>query len=190
MEQGIDALTMPALARELDAAVGGIYRYFDGKQALLVALQSRAIRVYSERLDQALEAAQTPRDEVLAAWTAWRRFAVEQPELHGLIDAGLSDPRQLLDDDDAHAVQQALDPVLERVAASIQAAQDAGTLSAGDARLRAYALWAALHGVDHFRKRDPRLPAAFHSDRVAEVLVDSIVGGWAPVPADGEKNTE
>ena len=178
VERGIDGLTMPGLAKELDSAVGAIYRYFDGKQALLVALQQRAVKAFDLRLEEALGRAEDPMDELVAGWTAWRRFSDEQPELHGLIDSALSDPRRLLDDDDALAVQQTLEPVLDLVTGVIERAQNAGLLTQGDARLRAYALWAAIHGVDHFRKRDPRLPEGLASDRVANELLSALIRGW------------
>lgn len=178
VQEGVDGLTMPGLARELDAAVGSLYRYFDGKQALLAALQQRAVAAFDEQLGAAMQAAADPIDELAAAWRAWRTFAVEQPELHQLIDAGLSDPRRLLDDDQALAVQRTLEPVLDRVSGAIARGQAAGMLLGGDPRLRAYALWAAIHGVDHFRKRDPRLPEDLASDRVADELLGTLIRGW------------
>lgn len=178
-EEGIDGLTMPGLARELDAAVGAIYRYFAGKDALVAALQIRAIGVFAGRLAAAVAGLDDPVDRIRAGWNCWRAFAEADPEIHGLIDQGLSDPRQLLEDADAAAVQQALDPLLGRVADAIAAAQASGRFSDGDATLRAHALWAALHGVDHFRKRDPRLPAELHSDRVAEALLEGLIAGWS-----------
>jgi len=43
----------------------------------------------------------------------------------------------------------------------------AGTLAPGDTRLRTLAVWAAVHGVTHFRKRDRILPANLAAERVA-----------------------
>ncbi|MEL6182651.1 MAG: TetR family transcriptional regulator, partial [Myxococcota bacterium] len=43
VNEGVSALTIARLARELDAAVGALYRYFESKQALITALQRQAI---------------------------------------------------------------------------------------------------------------------------------------------------
>ena len=43
---GPDALTMARLAAELELSVGGLYRYYPGKGAILVGLEKRAIASY------------------------------------------------------------------------------------------------------------------------------------------------
>jgi AcrR family transcriptional regulator len=41
---GVDGLTMPALARHLDATTMSTYRYFRGKDELLIAMTDRALK--------------------------------------------------------------------------------------------------------------------------------------------------
>ncbi|MFT7579966.1 MAG: AcrR family transcriptional regulator, partial [Myxococcota bacterium] len=38
LDEGIEALTIARIAARLDAAVGALYRYFPGKEALIVGL--------------------------------------------------------------------------------------------------------------------------------------------------------
>src|SRR5688572_7968442 len=45
---GPEALTMAALAAELGVSVGGLYRYYPNKGAILVGLEKRAIASYRE----------------------------------------------------------------------------------------------------------------------------------------------
>ncbi|HEY1098892.1 MAG TPA: helix-turn-helix domain-containing protein, partial [Myxococcota bacterium] len=52
-EEGLDALTIQRIAGAIGASVGGLYRYYDGKDALLTALQQRAITAVAE--DQATD---------------------------------------------------------------------------------------------------------------------------------------
>ena len=96
VRDGVDGLTMPGLAADLDIAVGSLYRYFAGKEALVAGLQVRAIVGFAAHLEARLGARRGVA-AVRSAWSAWREYAVAQPELHGLIDAMLSDPRRLLD---------------------------------------------------------------------------------------------
>lgn len=183
VREGLESLTIPALARELDAAVGGMYRYFANKQALVVALQLRAI----ERLESALHTslAQEP-DPGLGAVAVcartWRDFGDQEPALFRLIDQMLSAPDRLLDDAEAARVQQALDGVLGAVVTAIDAAQEQGALDPGNARLRTMVLWAALHGADHFRKRDGRVAPAHSSARVASQALRDLLRGWGASP--------
>ena len=52
---GLESLTIHAIARELDWAVGATYRYFDSKDAIFVALQAQAISEYRQHCLSALE---------------------------------------------------------------------------------------------------------------------------------------
>lgn len=189
-ERGPEALTMPRLAEAADVAVGGLYRYFDGKDALLAALQVRAIHALAEAIDahQAqlpladLDAGSAALARVLGLARAWHRFRERQPHLHGLLDEALSAPHALLSDDDARAVDAALQPALARCAEALQAAADAGALHPGHALQRTHVLWAVLHGTDHFRKRDRLLPAPLHAAVLAEQAVATLLQGWGARP--------
>lgn len=175
---GADGLTIARVAEGADAAVGTLYRYFDGKDALLAALQVRAIRAFAQRLDADLERATDPLAALRAAARAWRTFATAEPSLFALLDTSLSDPNPNLSDDAAREVEAALAPVLLRLEHTFADAASRGLLAPGDAAVRTRALWAAAHGATHFRKRD-RLggPSA---ERVAEALIDALLHGWRP----------
>lgn len=185
---GLDGLTMPRLAALADAAVGGLYRYFDGKAELVVGLQVRALTRFDQALSQYLaEVEDRPRSDVAAIQAlvtlltiadGWTRFADEHPALHALIDGSLSDPRPVLDGDHARVVGDATTSVLTRLAARFDGAVEVGALTPGDAMLRMHVLWAALHGLDHFAKRDRLSPPALHAHALRRELVDALLGGW------------
>src|SRR5690606_778510 len=113
VEEGALALTMPALAARLGVAVGGLYRYFPSKEALLVALQGEALGELVAELAAergAVEAAAAALDPQAAALhriarLAWAYLddAVRAPARHRLIDALISAPDPLLGTDAAEA---------------------------------------------------------------------------------------
>lgn len=177
--EGRAGLTIARLAREAQVAVGGLYRYFDGKDALEAALQVRAIEAFDGILREHLAQTPDPRRAVHGVYQAWRAFAEQSPALHGLADASLSSPQQTLSDAAARRVDAGLQTVLDRCDQVLRDAADAGVITRGQTRLRTLALWAAIHGVTHFRKRDRILPADQHSDRVAQALIDGLLDGWA-----------
>lgn len=185
VSEGLDQLTMPHLARSLDVAVGGLYRYFAGKEVLIGALQVRAVGVFADVLDGAQQrAVDGPLHRLVVTVQAWRSFAQTHPAMHHLIDAGLSDPRRLLSDDQARVVQATLDPVLDAVAVCLSDAVAESLLSPGDVRVRTYILWAGVHGLDHFRKRDDRLAPDVRSGPLATALLQSLLLGWGATPAN------
>ena len=53
---GLDALSMSAVARALKSSVSGLYRYVEGHEDLLVKLQQQAIEEYRSNLQQRLRA--------------------------------------------------------------------------------------------------------------------------------------
>jgi len=169
-----EELTMKSLARECDLSVGAAYRYFPGKQALLTGLQIRAVQALEAHLELNIAGARDPLARIEAAAGTWASFGAAHPTLFRLVDSSLSDPDRQLSDEEAASVEVALSPVLTRIAGLFDDAVDAGLLVPGDSEMRTHALWAALHGVGHFRKR--RTPP--NGEDLERELVRAILAGW------------
>ena len=183
--EGPDGLTMHKLAERVDAAVGALYRYFRSKDELIVALQARAIVALAEDLDRALDEADIAHATAEGALAAlrripawWRRHAEQDPDGHRFIDAYFSDERRLLSDEDASAIDKLIEPMLVRVGKLFHVAAEGGALSPGDPAVRTHVLWAALHGMDHFKKRDGRNPPALQSGALLDEIVKTLLVGW------------
>ena len=162
----------------MGSAVGAMYRYFDGKDALLHALQDQALTAFSAHLER--EITGDGLERVMTAFLAWHRFAEAEPALHALLDGALSDPHRLLSDEAATAVDARLRGVMATCQQTLLDAQEAGLLDDGDARVRSYAMFAAVHGTEHFRKRDGYAEVA--SDDVRQELLRSLLRGWGATP--------
>lgn len=177
--EGVEALTMARLARECDAAVGAVYRYLPGKSALLGGLQLRSVRVLADLVELRLAEIADPIERIQLAFGTWSVFSQESPALFRLIDDSLSDPRPHLDPDDRDQVQQFLSPLLGRCAQLIEEAVESGALRPGDAQIRTYALWAAVHGAQHLGRKVPPVSALEGSDLGAQMVAD-LLSGWSP----------
>lgn len=184
-EDGLERLTMPRLADVADVAVGGLYRYFTSKNALICGLQVRCAHAFIAFLEPIQKTVRDapPTARAKAYATAWAAFADAFPVKHMMLDQGLSTPEVILSDSDALAVDRALRPALKQVADALKQAQDEGLLSSGNVWLRTYALWAAIHGVGHFQKRDRFLPEELHTCHVRDLLIDTLFIGWASTEA-------
>lgn len=186
---GVEALSMHRVAAALEVAVGGLYRYFPSREALVVDLQRRAVDALAARVDEALEGVPRRGDErafalarLVRVARVWREEAAVAPERHLLLDAFLSDRRNWLSDEQARVVDASLAPLLRRVTTLLQEAALAGALSPGDGEQRTHVLWAALHGLDHFRKRDTRVPAQLASEALFLEAVTTLLLGWGAAP--------
>lgn len=76
-EKGYDGTTIRAIAKQLDCAVGSIYRYFDGKRTLLDAVCQRRFEAVAEHAEL--------RAGPVQPVTAYARAATEQPEQYRLM---------------------------------------------------------------------------------------------------------
>jgi AcrR family transcriptional regulator len=178
---------MSGVARELGTSVSGLYRYVEGLEQLIVALQRRAIEGYRKGLLHAIDTAAcdslAPEDpkraalrHVVTSFGYYAKHAERHPTRHRLLGAFLSEPSTVLSDDAARSVDTTLGQVIAISAASLTAARETGALAEGDDEQRTYVLWAGLHGLDQFRKRDriqpPRLQTAtLHTCLLRDMLV-------------------
>jgi AcrR family transcriptional regulator len=200
LRDGVDGLTLKGLAEDLDAAVGSLYRYFDGKAALLAGLQVRAVEALDASLrdlDEAMAARLTritPRRaalvRVLVFPLGYLRHARQEAARHRLIDTVLSSPEPMFDKAQALAVEAVLSPVLARCGDSLHAAADVGALSAGPCLPRAHALWAVVHGLEHFPKRDRLVSEPLGSANLTRVALAGLLQGWGASRADARAALE
>lgn len=70
--EGSEAVSMQALATEAGVSVGLIYRYFSGKDDLLLAVITQVLDAFSERVPEAI--AQAPDDPVHRLIAAFRTY--------------------------------------------------------------------------------------------------------------------
>lgn len=121
-EKGYDGTTIRAIARQLDCAVGSIYRYFPDKRALLDGVCQRRFESVADHAEV--------RDGILATVQMYAKVAAEQPELYRLMFWLASVGKQQMG--------EALPGVVRRVIA--------GWAESLNDQTRAKALWAQLHG--------------------------------------------
>ncbi len=186
--EGIAGLTVGKVARRLDVAVGGLYRYFPSKEALMVGLQRRAAERFAARLDARLSSLASPDDPVDVLRRALEPFrfyacsAHEDPDTHRLMDVMLSSLDPALSEAQAREGEGVLGPILASAQQGLDTAADAGALAPGDSRQRTLVMWAATHGLDHLRSRD-RLESEQHrTGALLPVLLESLLIGFGAKP--------
>lgn len=88
-QEGAAALSLRSVARDLEMAPSALYRYFDGRDALLSALIMAAYESLADEAERAAEQAQRTTGSDLERWLevprAMRRWALERPHEWGLI---------------------------------------------------------------------------------------------------------
>jgi AcrR family transcriptional regulator len=196
--EGVDGLTIQRLAAAMDWSAGALYRYYRGKDALLVAMQERVLGRLGDRLLRARAAFSAggpahpdPRVgalcSVLALCDAFRAFALEDFAGFSLVTVFVADQRALLNEEEALQVGRAMAAVLETTSETLEDAVAQGALAPGDARDRTLVLWSALQGLLQLGKLERLEPRLSRSSNVlVRTLTDGLLLGWG---ADSENLT-
>lgn len=189
-EEGYEAFTIARLAQELNYAVGALYRYFKGKDAILAALQLRVVERIERDLDIVAElvegrvAADGLDSKTAAMIHVWAGVGVYEsltrrhPTHHKLLSLSLGDPRELVASEVVDAgILEPLQHVLGRVGVRVQAAVEGGAFVPGDSSQRTILLWGATQGVMQLRKLG-RFDAALATRELADQLYLGLFAGW------------
>lgn len=146
-QDGIDALTIRAVAQAVGYSPGALYEYFDDKEAILKALYfggADGLGAHCERAVQALPPGSTALDGFAAIGHAYRAYALSHPDLYRLVFGGLKTPPQSPpkeceeEDGDSDGFGTLSNVVREGISA--------GTLVDIDPDVIACTAWAAVHG--------------------------------------------
>jgi AcrR family transcriptional regulator len=83
---GIQGVTLRAIATEVDLTAMALYRYFPGgKDEVIATLRGRGFEELAADFEAALEDVEEPIDQVLALTAALVRFALQRPGLYRLM---------------------------------------------------------------------------------------------------------
>lgn len=83
--EGLEQLTLQALAKSFGIAAPSLYHHFANKMALLRAVNQATETALTDALQVAMELAPTPQAQVLAVLQEYRAFALGHPITYGLL---------------------------------------------------------------------------------------------------------
>ena len=140
--RGYEATSLDAVAKELELTKQTILYWFPSKDALLEAVIARSAADLSAVLETALQAAGEGWDRVEAVVRSVFRLAARQPELLGLLrEVGRLGPPA------ATQMTAALEPLVQRASAFLEAELDAGSMRRHDPRLLLLAIYSTVIGM-------------------------------------------
>ncbi len=187
-EGGLDALTLQRVAQSLGYVTTAVYRYFPSKDALVAAMQRKAIADVEAhfvaelaRRASVLDGAAEPTRALavlLHAADIYLALPSTRPRAWYLIAILLGDPRPLLSDEESQRAAPVLAGFLENVVTLFEAASASGALDRGPARDRTLAYWASLHGALCLEKARRIVPALPASTAVGADLARVLLASW------------
>lgn len=143
VREGYRDLSMRDVARAVGCSVSSIYLYFAGKDELVHTLMDEGFERWHRRMTELVAAHATPTEQLAAVCRAYVEFGIANPEFYEIMYMFHSDrmaryPKELF-----RRARRNLELMGELVAA--HAPDVAGDPE--EARVRATALWATLHGI-------------------------------------------
>lgn len=142
-EEGVQALTLRAIARRAEVSHGAPLRHFPSRATLLSAVAAEGYGELERRRDRAMrtpEAQAGALGRLHAAARMYVEFAVERRGLFEL----MSRPDLLVPSDPL--LRRASRPVFETLVGLVAQCQAEGWRSGADTRLLAASVWSAVHG--------------------------------------------
>lgn len=139
---GYDAVTMRAVAAELDMSAMTPYRYLGGKDELVALVRAQAFRRFAEALEASGAGARDPEARLVRLKAAYVAFAQAKPDAYRIMFELRAPPDGHRFPELIAASRRAFGCLLDAVAAAI----DAGAL-VGEPLAVAQLLWASTHGL-------------------------------------------
>ncbi len=177
LDEGVAALSMRRLAREIGYSPTTLYLHYAGKDDILHALIDEGFARLNDALDTAHDAAVAmgqgaPLDLLAARARAYVAFGRANPERYEVMF--LLHPRHM--ERYPAPLYRRARRSLDRFADLIAEATADGTLAAADPALVATALWAQLHGLVSL-VLTRRVDVRHDVDTLAEAVVEGVVRG-------------
>jgi AcrR family transcriptional regulator len=171
-EDGVDALSMRALATRIGVTAPALYAHFTNRDALLRA----CAQVGYDELESRFRKGQ-PTTAVDMIWVSSRsyvRFAIEEPALFSLMFMFRPDAIEIAVAVDADVEHGGASSVFDSMLENINDAIEAGDLRPADPLNYGLALWASVHGVATVAGLAPGLD----TDQVLNEVVGGLLAGW------------
>ena len=182
-DEGVEAVTLRALAARIGVSHAAPYRHFASKRALLAAIATEGFRLMLDAQREWLD--QSPSDplsQVRATGMAYIDFAQKHPE-HFRIMFG----REVGSRSKFPELQAASTPTFMSVVEGVRQCQAQGILRTDSPTNIAVMLWAAVHGLT-ILAMDKQIPARMNDDRelvrtVGKTMTDAITEGFLAADA-------
>jgi AcrR family transcriptional regulator len=145
LSKGLDGFSMRGLAKEVGVTAPALYRYYDGREAVLADVVRHAYRAFMSYLYRALEAP-TPLERFTRAGEGFLAFALEHPRWYAIMFSGPERLGMAKMPEDIEAMGCAIHQFwIDRVSECMRA----GVLVEGDPLETSLTLWAHAHGMIH-----------------------------------------
>jgi len=139
--QGVDGLSIRALADHIDYTPGALYKYFDSKEELIDAVRASCFEQLNQFITGQVQSAQTAAEMLLLGGMAYINYANEHPQKYHLMFN--MEPSRATSGEQREVAMRSLLQIIR-----LGITQDEFvTEEEYDAQAIAYHCWATVHGI-------------------------------------------
>lgn len=172
--EGIEALSLRKLAKQIGVSHNAPYMHFKDKEGLLVAVSEEGFRVLAERINTAVETANKAwMERFQAGCWAYVEFIIEHT---GHAQVMFRD----YDREEHPDIFTQGSATLELLSGVLQEGQQAGLVTKADGGQQAMLVWSMLHGVASIlaaRKVPPYVVESYTARQITEHLLTALYVG-------------
>ena len=143
LEHGYEGLSMRQVAERIGYSATTIYRYYEDKDDLLLAIVHEGFLRFGQQLSKAAQSGADPRERLAALGHAYIEFGLKNPVYYQLMFMKRHD---MMFESRTEEKAQMIDSfgVLQQ---AVEEAMRAGIIRRGDAETTATVIWAVVHGI-------------------------------------------
>ena len=140
---GLDGLSMRKLARQVGVTAPALYRHYESKEMVLVAVVGEAFKVFAQYLYRAVEG-RTPIERFRLTGRSYLAFALEHPQYYALLHVA----HEIMGHDALpHEATDHASAVGQFMVDRVREGMECGMLKPGPPETVARTIWAHSHGL-------------------------------------------
>jgi AcrR family transcriptional regulator len=152
LEHGYEGFSMRRVAERIGYSATTIYRYYEDKDDLLLAVVHEGFAEFSGRLAAAAESASSPLKRLEALGQAYVRFGLQSPIYYQMMFMQRADLLFESRKKETRPMIASFD-VLQQ---TVRQAMDAGLLKRGDVGIYSHVIWSLVHGITSLALANPK----------------------------------
>jgi AcrR family transcriptional regulator len=171
LEHGYEGFSMRRVAERIGYSATTIYRYYEDKDDLLIAVVHEGFVEFARRLVTAAESATNPRARLEALGRAYIKFGLEAPIYYQMM---------FMQRADLFFEKRQTRPMIasfEVLRQTVIEAMDAGQLKRGDVDVCSHVIWSVVHGITSLALANPVSFTADVVEKSTSLAIKMIMDG-------------
>jgi AcrR family transcriptional regulator len=152
LEHGYEGFSMRRVAERIGYSATTIYRYYEDKDDLLLAVVHEGFAEFAQRLAAAAENTASPLKRLEALGQAYVRFGLESPIYYQMMFMQRADLLFESRKEQTRPMIASFDTLQQ----AVSQAMDAGILKRGDVGVYSHVIWSLVHGITSLALANPK----------------------------------